>query len=173
MSASRGGDGCGWVVMGMAWAWMAMARDYSGRAMRCDALSVLAVDAYTYGSSSARPGPVLVPISQSTVLALYHCPLPIPVATALYLTLPSSHLPRLLAVHPLLALRSAPYVLSARLSVTSPAPLPCDSTRHCPKRRVTLGRPVYYQSSTTSLHRGLLNSLHAASPLPQWTRKQR
>jgi hypothetical protein len=52
-------------------------------------------------------------------------------------------------------------------------PLPCESTRHCPERRVTLGRPVYYQSSTTSLHRGLLNSLHAASPLARWTRKQR
>jgi hypothetical protein len=109
-----------------------------------------------------RPRTISLPITNPSG----HCVIP-------YLTLPSSHLPRLLAVHPLLALRSAPYVLSARLSVTSPAPLPCDSTRHCPKRRVTLGRPVYYQSSTTSLHRGLLNSLHAASPLPQWTRKQR
>jgi hypothetical protein len=97
-------------------------------------------------------------------------PAPHPVATALFITALPSPTP---ASRPLLALRSAPYVLSASLSVTSPAPLPCDSTRHCPERRVTLGRPVYYQSSTTSLHRGLLNSLHAASPLSQWTRKQR
>jgi hypothetical protein len=46
----------------------------------------------------------------------FHCPLPIPapapVATTLYLTLVPSPTP---ASRPLLALRSAPYVLSARL----------------------------------------------------------
>ena len=73
----------------------------------------------------------------------------------------------------LAALRFPPYVLSSSLPITSPAPACCVSTRHCPERRVTLSRPVYYQSSTTSLHRGLLNSLDAASPLSQWTRKQR
>jgi hypothetical protein len=172
MSASRGGDGQGYEGMdgdGEDDAMCTMRRHAMPRS-RCSHIHMAARPlALTRYSPQSSPDDFNYPITHYQY-QYQPAPAPHPVATTLFITALPSPTP---ASRPLLALRSAPYVLSASLSVTSRAPLPCDSTRHCPERRVTLGRPVYYQSSTTSLHRGLLNSLHAASPLSQWTRKQR
>jgi hypothetical protein len=89
----------------------------------------------------------------------------------------SSALPSILARSRLLlaALRFPPYVLSSSEPITSsPAPACCVSTRQTlPRAPCHAKSSGILPNSTTSLHRGLLNSLDAASPLSQWTRKQR
>jgi hypothetical protein len=90
MSASRGGDGQGK-------AWMAMAREGDAmRAINVLSAAMLAVQPYTYGSSSARPGPVLVPVHRTSIAHYQYQPQH---QWPPRYTLPSSHLPRLLAVH--------------------------------------------------------------------------
>lgn len=89
----------------------------------------------------------------------------------------SSVFPSILARSRLLlvALRFPPYVLSSSEPITSsPAPACCVSTRQTlPRAPCHAKSSGILPNSTTSLHRGLLNSLDAASPLSQWTRKQR